>query len=163
MVVAVQTGMNGTDKRNFNRKGNMKLDIRYTIALAAASSFAFASYAIAAPHGAGNSMSPGNSSFGRSQGSNPITGPTNSTFGRNTAEQARLNSSRDSEDLTDNDNDNVKIKKTKHAKNHTARGNSAFGHRQGDAATRTRGSQNNAFGKARSASAKAKTRKPDND
>ena len=102
-------------------------------------------------------MSPGNSSFGRSQGGNPITGSTNSTFGRNTAAEARLNSRRNAEDIRDidNDNDNVKIKKTKHAKNHTARGNSAFGHRQGNAATRTRGSQNNAFGKARSASAKA--------
>lgn len=141
----------------------MKLDIRHTIAVAAAASFALASSAIAAPHGSGNNMSPGNSSFGRSQAGNPITGSSNSTYGRNTAEQARLNSSRDSEEITDTDNDNVKIKKTKHAKNHTARGNSAFGHRQGDAATRTRGSQNNAFGKARSASAKTKTHKPDND
>ena len=133
----------------------MRLNIRHAIAVAAAASLALASYAVAAPHGAGN-MSPGNSSFGRSQGSNPITGSTNSTYGRTTAEQARLNSSRNSEDITDTDNDNVKIKKTKNAKNHAARGNSAFGHRQGDAATRTRGSQNNAFGKAKSASAKAK-------
>src|SRR5437016_3735019 len=143
-------------------KGNMKLDIKHTLAIAAASSFALASYAIAAPHGAGN-MSPGNSSFGRSQGGNPVMGSTNSTFGRNTAADARLNSNRNSEDVRDTDNDNPKIKKTKHAKNHTARGNSAFGHRQGDAATRTRGSQNNAYGKARSAAAKTKTHKPDND
>ena len=34
-----------------------------------------------------------------------------------------------------------------------ANGNSAFGHRQGDATTRTKGSQNNAYGKARSAEA----------
>ena len=141
----------------------MKLDIRHTIAVAAASSLAIASYAIAAPHGGGNGMSPGNSSFGRSQGGNPVTGSTDSTFGRDTSDQARLNSSRDSEDTTDTDHDNAKIKKAKHMKNHTARGNSAFGHRQGDAATRTTGSQNNAFGKARSASAKAKTHKPDND
>ena len=140
----------------------MKLDIKHTLAIAAASSFALASYAIAAPHGAGN-MSPGNSSFGRSQGGNPVMGSTNSTFGRNTAADARLNSNRNSEDVRDTDNDNPKIKKTKHAKNHTARGNSAFGHRQGDAATRTRGSQNNAYGKARSAAAKTKTHKPDND
>jgi len=140
----------------------MKLDLRHTLAIAAASSFALASYAIAAPHGAGN-MSPGNSSFGRSQGGNPVMGSTNSTFGRNTAADARLNSNRNSEDVRDTDNDNPKIKKTKHAKNHTARGNSAFGHRQGDAATRTRGSQNNAYGKARSAAAKTKIHKPDND
>ena len=144
----------------------MKLDLRHTLAIAAASSFALASYAIAAPHGAGN-MSPGNSSFGRSQGGNPAMGSTNSTFGRNTAEDARLNSHRNSEDVrdtdNDNDNDNGKIKKTKHAKNHSARGNSAFGHRQGDAATRTKGSQNNAYGKAKSAAAKTKTHKPDND
>src|SRR5947207_756408 len=109
-------------------KGNMKLDIKHTLAIAAASSFALASYAIAAPHGAGN-MSPGNSSFGRSQGANPAMGSTNSAFGRNTAEDARLNSHRNSEEVrdADNDNDNGKIKKTKHAKNHTARGNSAFG------------------------------------
>jgi len=35
----------------------------------------------------------------------------------------------------------------------TANGNSAFGHKQGNAATRTTGSQNNAYGKARSAEA----------
>ena len=34
-------------------------------------------------------------------------------------------------------------------------GNSAFGHKQGDAATRTTGSQNNAYGKAKSANAQA--------
>jgi hypothetical protein len=34
-----------------------------------------------------------------------------------------------------------------------ANGNSAFGHKQGDATTRTTGSQNNAYGKARSADA----------
>jgi hypothetical protein len=36
---------------------------------------------------------------------------------------------------------------------HEANGNSAFGHRQGDATTRTKGSQNNAYGKAQSADA----------
>lgn len=36
---------------------------------------------------------------------------------------------------------------------HEANGNSTFGHRQGDATTRTKGSQNNAFGKAQSADA----------
>jgi hypothetical protein len=36
-----------------------------------------------------------------------------------------------------------------------ANGNSAFGHKQGDAATRTTGSQNNAHGKAESADAHA--------
>lgn len=35
------------------------------------------------------------------------------------------------------------------------KGNSAFGHRQGDATTRTKGSQNNAYGKARSAEAQS--------
>ena len=144
----------------------MKLDLRHTLAIAAASGFALASYAIAAPHGAGN-MSPGNSSFGRSQGGNPVTGSTNSTFGRTTAEDARANSNRDVnrdvDTTTDTDNDNPKVKKAKNSKNHTARGNSAFGHRQGDAATRTRGSQNNAYGKAKSAAAKTKTHKPDND
>jgi hypothetical protein len=80
----------------------MKLDIKHTLAIAAASGFALASYAIAAPHGAGaGNMSPGNSSFGRSQGGNPVTGSTNSTFGRNTAEDARANSNRDVD--TDND------------------------------------------------------------
>src|SRR5437773_368053 len=37
----------------------------------------------------------------------------------------------------------------------TANGNSAFGHKQGDATTRTTGSQNNAYGKAQSAEARA--------
>jgi hypothetical protein len=36
-----------------------------------------------------------------------------------------------------------------------ANGNSAFGHKQGDATTRTKGSQNNAYGKAQSAEAHA--------
>src|SRR5881398_3184952 len=36
-----------------------------------------------------------------------------------------------------------------------AKGNSAFGHKQGDATTRTTGSQNNAYGKAQSAEAHA--------
>jgi WXXGXW repeat (2 copies) len=36
-------------------------------------------------------------------------------------------------------------------------GNSAFGHKQGDAATRTTGSQNNAYGKAQSAEAQTKS------
>ncbi len=36
---------------------------------------------------------------------------------------------------------------------HEANGNSAFGHKQGDATTRTKGSQNNAYGKAQSAEA----------
>jgi hypothetical protein len=54
----------------------------------------------------------------------------------------------------------TKAKRTKLAKNETTRGNSAFGHRQGDAATRTTGSQNNAFGKARSAAAKEKANDP---
>jgi WXXGXW repeat (2 copies) len=37
----------------------------------------------------------------------------------------------------------------------TTSGNSAFGHKQGDATTRTKGSQNNAYGKAQSANAHA--------
>jgi hypothetical protein len=39
------------------------------------------------------------------------------------------------------------------ATDQAAKGNSAFGHKQGDATTRTTGSQNNAYGKARSAEA----------
>jgi len=40
-------------------------------------------------------------------------------------------------------------------KQEAANGNSAFGHKQGDATTRTKGSQNNAYGKAQSAEAHA--------
>jgi len=43
------------------------------------------------------------------------------------------------------------------------RGNSAFGHRQGDPLTRTTGSQNNAYGKAQSAAAHAKHDRPNDD
>ena len=46
-------------------------------------------------------------------------------------------------------------KKAKGGAAQEANGNSAFGHRQGDATTRTRGSQNNAYGKAQSADAHA--------
>jgi hypothetical protein len=44
-------------------------------------------------------------------------------------------------------------KKEKGGAAQEANGNSAFGHRQGDATTRTKGSQNNAYGKAHSADA----------
>src|SRR6266536_227095 len=43
--------------------------------------------------------------------------------------------------------------KVKGGATHEANGNSAFGHKQGDATTRTKGSQNNAYGKAQSAEA----------
>ncbi len=46
--------------------------------------------------------------------------------------------------------------KTKGGAAQTAAGNSAFGQKHGDATTRTKGSQNNAFGKAQSANARSK-------
>ena len=139
----------------------MKVNVTRKIVIAAASSFALASYLIAgAPGGVGHfgsqSMAPGNSSFGHSQAvsaGNPQRGPGNSAFGRSTAADARSDSSTNTD--TNGKSKHAKLKK---AKNATSRGNSAFGHRQGDAATRTRGSQNNAYGKAQSARVKhAKT------
>lgn len=144
----------------------MTLNITHKFAIAAACTFALGSSVIAAGHGngngGGNSMSSGhgNSGFGMSQASsngNPRTGPGNSAFGKTTSENARARSDRDDDLFDDNDNDSPKIKKVKKAKVHTTvHGNSAFGHRQGDALTRTRGSQNNAYGKAQSAKAKTK-------
>jgi hypothetical protein len=145
----------------FTRKEIMKVNVTRKIVIAAASSFALASYVIAAaPGGVGHfgsqSMAAGNSSFGHSQAAsagNPQRGSGNSAFGRSTAADARLDSSTNTETTTDT-NGKSKHAKSKKAKNATTRGNSAFGHRQGDATTRTRGSQNNAYGKAQSARVK---------
>ncbi|MEY2563260.1 MAG: hypothetical protein QOH88_1453 [Verrucomicrobiota bacterium] len=142
----------------------MTLNITHKFAIAAVCTFALGSYAIAAGHGngGGNSMSTGhgNSAFGMSQSStrgNPQTGSGNSAFGKTTSDAARARSDRDEDIFDDNDSDLTKIKKVKKAKVHsTVHGNSAFGHRQGDALTRTRGSQNNAYGKTQSAKAKTK-------
>ena len=144
----------------------MKMNLTGKIALATVSSFALASYVIAAPgahgggggFGGGNSfgsqtIGAGNSSFGQSQAAsagNPQKGSSNSAYGKSKAASAH-----DDDAISDNDSDLAKIKKAKKARHHTTRGNSAFGHRQGDATTRTRGSQNNAYGKARSASVKS--------
>jgi hypothetical protein len=88
----------------------------------------------------------GNSAFGRSQFGNPQMGSGNSFSGRTKAEKTRSRTIA------------KKAKKDASAKKHIARGNSGFGHRQGDPATRTKGSQNSAFGQAR-ASGRTKAEK----
>ena len=106
--------------------------------------------AIGAPRGSG---SPGNSSFGRNQRTDLHTGSGNSAYGRTTAADARSRS----DDLDDEDNDNVvRTKKTKQAKHTWSSypGNSAFGRSQ--RVNHLKGSGNNVHGKTVSANAKAK-------
>jgi len=116
----------------------MKLNKSYTAALATACCVVLASYVTAGPggsHGGGH--------------------------GQSTSQQAVSDSS-DDNDNTDQNTDTTakKTKKSKKSANTnstgTTHGNSAFGHQQGDATTRTTGSQNNAYGQGKAADAKAK-------
>ena len=132
----------------------MKISIKRTFGLAAASCLALAVQSFAAPpagHGAGNS--PGNSAFGHSQGMSPTTGSINSTYGRTNATNARTKSITDADDQDDQDRDEVKTKKVKKTKL-TAPGNSAFGRSQ--RVNHLKGSGNNIYGKTTSANAKIK-------
>ena len=129
----------------------MKISVKQTLSIAAASCLALAGSAVAKPPaGAG----PGNSSFGMSQRSDLHTGSGNSAFGRTTAANARLRSNdtddRDDEDLV---RDNAKTKKVK-SKKSTAPGNSAFGRSQ--RVNHLKGSGNSIYGKTTSANAKMK-------
>jgi hypothetical protein len=148
VVVHTARSFGGGDKRRrykdkretkqMEEREIMKLNKSYTIALAAACCLVLASYVTAGPgggHGGGH--------------------------GQSTSQQAVANSS-DDNDTTDQNTDTT-AKKTRKSKrsanansNSTTRGNSAFGHQQGDATTRTTGSQNNAYGQGKAADAKAK-------
>jgi hypothetical protein len=137
----------------------MKISIKQTLTLAAASCVALAGSAFAkssGSHGAGSfGTAPGNSSFGMSQRTELRTGPSNSEFGRTTAANARLRSD-DADDQDDQDRDEVKtkkVKKSKHTKT-TFPGNSAFGRSQ--RVNHLKGSGNNIHGKTTSAYAKLK-------
>src|SRR4051812_45468769 len=107
---------------------------------------------IAAPgggRGSGSSMGhagsmPGNSGFGHSQASsqgNPSTGSANSSYGQSTSQAARAKHADDSVAETDDSgSSNGRAKgKNKAKRVHSKKlrtsspGNSAFGHRQGDA------------------------------
>jgi hypothetical protein len=91
-----------------------------------------------------HASSHGNSAFGHRQrsASTRRKGSRNNAYGQRTAARHRLHSTKDT-------SANGKTKNTQP-------GNSAFGHRQGDAATRTTGSQNNAYGKSQSTAAHEK-------
>jgi hypothetical protein len=133
----------------------MKIHIKQTFGLAAASCLALAATSFAAPpagHGPGFS-SPGNSAFGHSQSMSPATGPINSTFGRTTAANARAKSHTDVDDQDDQERAEVKTKKVKKTKL-TAPGNSAFGRNQ--RVNHLKGSGNNSYGKTTSANARIK-------
>lgn len=109
---------------------------------------------LAAAPGGGHISSRGNSAFGRSQAGFPQTGSANSQYGRTTAAQAR-------DDSSDSGDRRKKRKKAKSAKAvTTASGNSAFGHGQGNADTRTEGNQNSRFGRAEATAAKEGHAKP---
>lgn len=120
--------------------------------------------------GSAQGFAPGNSAFGRAQAGDPQTGSSNSLFGRNTAAEARgrAEAENDERAVAKNAAKSRKAKATG-TQNGTlpARGNSAFGQKQGDASTRTTGSQNNAFGKSRvkgsSASSNRATKKTSGD
>jgi len=125
------------------------MNIKSISALAIASSLSLATLAVAAPR----SGAYGNSAFGLNQRTDLHTGPGNSSYGRTTAANARLRS----DDLEDQDEDNVvKTKKTKKAKHTWSSypGNSAFGRNQ--RINHLKGSGNNVYGKTVSANAKAK-------
>ncbi|MEN3368643.1 MAG: hypothetical protein V7609_786 [Verrucomicrobiota bacterium] len=133
----------------------MKINIKQTFGLAAASCLALAGQSFAAPpagHGSGFSA-PGNSAFGHSQGMSPTTGSINSSYGRTNAANARAKSNSDVEDQDDQDRAEVKTKKVKKTKL-TNPGNSAFGRSQ--RINHLKGSGNNIYGKTTSANAKIK-------
>src|SRR3954471_22741985 len=94
----------------------MKISIKQTLGLAAASCLALAGSALAKqPAGAGPG-SHGNSSFGMSQRSDLRTGSGNSSYGRTTAENARLRSD------ADDDNDDQDVVRTKKVKRRSTPG-----------------------------------------
>jgi hypothetical protein len=133
----------------------MKINIKRTFGLAAASCLALAASSSAAPpagHGFGFS-SPGNSAFGHNQAMSPTTGSTNSNYGRTTAANARTKSTTDADDQDDQDRNEVKTKTVKKTKL-TNPGNSAFGRNQ--RVNHLKGSGNNIYGKTTSANAKIK-------
>jgi hypothetical protein len=137
----------------------MKLNVKQTLSIAAASCLALAGPAIAAPPA--GSGPHGNSSFGLNQRTDLHTGSGNSEFGRTTAANAR---SKDDQDDQDSDRDDVKTKTKKIKKTKlTNPGNSAFG--RGQRVNHLKGSGNNAYGKTTSANAKLKhtIKKNDND
>jgi hypothetical protein len=128
----------------------MKISIKQTLGLTAASCLALACSAIASPPaGAGPR---GNSSFGLSQRTDLRTGSANSSFGRNTSENARMRSDADDQD----EQDVPRTKKVKTAKHTWSSypGNSAFGRSQ--RVNHLKGSGNNIHGKTTSANAKLK-------
>jgi hypothetical protein len=128
----------------------MKISIKQTLGLTAASCLALACTAIAAP---GNSGSHGNSSFGMGQRTDLRTGSGNSSYGRTTAENARMRA----DGADDQDEQDVpRTKKVKTAKHTWSSypGNSAFGRSQ--RVNHLKGSGNNIHGKTTSANAKLK-------
>jgi hypothetical protein len=129
----------------------MKISIKQTLGLTAASCLALACSAIASPPaGAGPR---GNSSFGMSQRTDVRTGSGNSSYGRTTAENARMRS----DNADDQDEQDVpRTKKVKTAKHTWSSypGNSAFGRSQ--RVNHLKGSGNNIHGKTTSANAKLK-------
>jgi hypothetical protein len=130
----------------------MKISVKQTLSIAAASCLALAGSAIAAPPGGSGPR--GNSSFGMGQRTDLHTGSGNSSFGRTSSENARLKSSdADDRDDQDMDRDDMKTKKIKKTKL-TNPGNSAFGRSQ--RINHLRGSGNNIHGKTTSANAKLK-------
>jgi hypothetical protein len=85
---------------------------------------------------------PGNSAFGRKQGDadTRTTGRQNSRFGRATAKAAK--------ERHNNPRPTASASSSPAISSNGAPGNSDFGHKQGDAATRTTGEQNSQFGRA---------------
>jgi hypothetical protein len=128
----------------------MKISIKQTLGLTAASCLALACSAIASPPAGAGAR--GNSSFGTSQRTDLRTGSGNSSFGRNTSENARMRSDADDQD----EQDVPRTKKVKTAKHTWSSypGNSAFGRSQ--RVNHLKGSGNNIHGKTTSANAKLK-------
>jgi len=125
----------------------MKISIKQTLGLTAASFVALACSAIASPRaGAGPR---GSSSFGMSQRTDLQTGSGNSSYGRTTAENARMRS----DNADDQDVPRTKKMKTKHTWS-SYPGNSAFGRSQ--RVNHLKGAGNNIHGKTTSANAKLK-------
>jgi hypothetical protein len=116
----------------------MKIGRAFRLIFATGCCVALAPIIEAKPGGGNSGHGMGNSGFGHSQKSGPQTGPGNSSYGRMTAQAAKEKTKRKRKAQL------VKSTKGDH-------GNSAFGHRQGDASTRTKGSQNNAFGQQNAA------------
>jgi len=116
----------------FNERCVMKINRSVKLVLATGCCLALAPVVNANPRHVNSSM--GNSAFGQTQRMSPQIGSGNSGFGRMTAQEAQRKRKIGSRNLAT----------TRHAR--TKHGNSAFGHRQGDANTRTTGSQNNAYG-----------------